>query len=244
MPSSTWRGKVGLIKPSYESGSLVDFIRLLPEGVGVIPLYLGIKEHNERAYREALETYHVLVRQLAQIGVDLIHPEGAPPFLIRGYQAEQQIVRKWEKQYKVPVVTSAMTQIDAFRAMGMKKFLGITYHQDQKLNDLFARYFVEAGFKGVAIEGMPVERARAESLSAEATYAHIKRIFLRHRSVDGIYLQGSGTWRPIDVVPLEEDLNVPVIHPVAARVWWVQKSLKIRRSLKGAGRLLEQMPLM
>jgi maleate cis-trans isomerase len=135
-----------------------------------------------------------------------------------------------------------MTQIEAFRAMGMKKFLGVTYHQNQKINDMFAGYFVAAGFNVVAIEGMPVDRSQAESLSSEETYAHIKKIFIKHPGADGIYLQGSGTWRPTDVVPLEEDLNVPVVHPVAARVWYVQKRLHIRQPLKGVGRLLEQMP--
>ena len=81
------------------------------------------------------------------------------------------------------------------------------------------RYFVEAGFNVVAIEGMPVDRSQAERLSSEETYGHIKKIFLKHPGADGIYLQGSGTWRPTDVLPLEEDLNIPVIHPVAARVW-------------------------
>ena len=50
MASGTWRGIVGVIKPTYASGSLVEFIRLLPEGVGCIPMYAGIKEHSERGY--------------------------------------------------------------------------------------------------------------------------------------------------------------------------------------------------
>ena len=48
MSSGTWRGTVGVVKPTYGSGSLVEFIRLLPEGVGCIPMYAGIKEHSER----------------------------------------------------------------------------------------------------------------------------------------------------------------------------------------------------
>ena len=48
MAKANWRGTVGVVKPTYESGSLVEFIRLLPEGVGVIPVYAGIKQHTER----------------------------------------------------------------------------------------------------------------------------------------------------------------------------------------------------
>jgi maleate cis-trans isomerase len=41
---------------------------------------------------------------------------------------------------------------------------------------------------------------------------------------------------------VENDLGVPVVHPVAARVWLVQKKLRVRNPIKGASRLLEEMP--
>jgi hypothetical protein len=37
----SWRGIVGDIKPTHRPGSLEEFIRLLPEGIGVIPLTVG-----------------------------------------------------------------------------------------------------------------------------------------------------------------------------------------------------------
>lgn len=241
MPSLTWRGTVGVVKPTYDSGTLVEFVRLLPDGIGVMPVYLGLKEHTAKEYLAALDNYHDKVAELAEKGVDLIHPEGAPPFLIRGYKVEQELVKNWEERFKVPIATSGMTQTEAFRALGINRLLGVTFH-DQTINDMFARYFIEAGFDLVAIEGMPVERSRRQTLSPGEIYAHIKTLFLKHPDVEGIYLQGSGTWRAIDVVPLEEDLGIPVVHPVAARVWYVQKRLHIREPIKGAGSLLEQMP--
>ena len=39
-----------------------------------------------------------------------------------------------------------------------------------------------------------------------------------------------------------KDLGVPVVHPVAARVWYVQKRLRVRRPLQDAGRLLAELP--
>ena len=154
MASANWRGTVGVVKPTYESGSLVEFIRLLPEGVGVIPVYAGIKQHTERGYLDALETYHERVAELAAIGVDLMHPEGGPPFMVRGYKSEQEIVKQWEEKYKMPIFTSGMTQAAALQALGIKRFVGCTYFRDNKLNDLFTRYFSDAGFEVLAMEGM------------------------------------------------------------------------------------------
>src|SRR3990172_12585153 len=95
MATANWRGTVGVVKPTYGSGSLVEFIRLLPEGVGVIPVYAGIKEHTQKGYLDALESYHNKVAELAKLGVDLMHPEGAPPFMVRSYV---------EEDLEVPVV--------------------------------------------------------------------------------------------------------------------------------------------
>jgi maleate cis-trans isomerase len=53
---------------------------------------------------------------------------------------------------------------------------------------------------------------------------------------------GTG-WRCLDIIHLlEEDLQVPVVHAVPARVWTVQKRLHVRQRVKGFGRLLEEMP--
>jgi len=161
MASANWRGTVGVVKPTYESGSLVEFIRLLPEGVGVIPVYAGIKQHTEQGYLDALETYHARVDELAKIGVDLMHPEGGPPFMVRGYKSEQEIVGQWEEKYKVPIFTSGMTQTAALRALGIKQFVGCTYFRDNKLNDLFTRYFTDAGFEVLAMEGMDTSPTEA-----------------------------------------------------------------------------------
>ena len=220
----------------------MEFIRLLPEGIGVIPVYAGIKEHTERGYLAAMDSYHKCVEELARIGVDLMHPEGGPPFMVRGYKGEQEIVRQWEAKYNVRIVTSGMTQAEALRALRIKTFVGCTYYRDNKLNDIFTRYFSDAGFDVLAMEGMDTSPAEAKNITSEQIYHHLKRSFLKHAGADGIYLLGSGAWRVTDVIAAEEDLGVPVIHPVAARVWYVQKALHVRQAVAGAGRLLAELP--
>jgi maleate cis-trans isomerase len=242
MATGTWRGTVGVVKPTYGSGSLVEFIRLLPEGVGCIPMYAGIKEHSERGYLDALENYNAKVAELAAIGVDLIHPEGGPPFMVRGYAAEREIVGGWEKKYGIPIFTSGMTQAEALRALGIKKFVGCTYYRDKKLNDLFTRYFSDAGFEVLGMEGMDTSPDEADKVSTEMIYQHLKQSYEKHPTAQGIYLLGSGAWQVKDVVAVENDLDVPVVHPVAARVWYVQKKLRVRNPIRGASRLLETLP--
>ena len=77
-------------------GSLEEFIRLLPEGIGVIPSFLGIREGTVAEFRSVLDAVEEKVKELASLEVDLIHPEGAPPFMVQGYEKEKALTRQWE----------------------------------------------------------------------------------------------------------------------------------------------------
>jgi maleate isomerase len=241
MVFASWRGVVGVVKPTHRPGSLEEFIRLLPEGIGVVPVYLNFKRGTEDEFRGALNAVEEKVAELAGEGVDLIHPEGAPPFMVHGYHGEEKIIKEWEVKYKTPMVTAAQTQVEALRALRVKKFVGVTYFIGS-VNDLTTGYFQDAGFDVMAMEGMPVAFEDVGRLASQEIYAHARRAFLKNRGAEAIYMLGTG-WRCLDIIHLlEEDLQVPVIHPVPARVWAIQKRLHVRQRVSGFGRLLEEMP--
>lgn len=241
MVFASWRGVVGVVKPTHRPGSLEEFIRLLPEGIGVVPVYLDFKRGTEDEFRAALNAVHGKVKELAREGVDLIHPEGAPPFMAHGFKGEEKITKEWEAEFKIPIVTAGQTQVEALRALGVKKFVGVTYFVGS-INDMFTRYFQEAGFEVLTMAGMKVDFADVGRLASTEIYAHTRQAFLANPGADGIYMLGTG-WRCLDIIHLlEEDLQVPVVHAVPARVWSVEKRLHVRQPVKGFGRLLEEMP--
>ncbi len=234
-------GTVGVIKPTYRPGSLEEFIRLLPEGIGVIPLFLDIRRGTLDEFRAALDAVEEKVALLAGIGVDLIHPEGAPPFMTLGPEGERARVAEWERRYGVPIVTAPQTQAEAMRALGMGRIAGVTYFTGG-INELFARYFGEAGFDVLAMSGIAVPFEGVGRLASRDVFAHAVAEARRHERIDGVYLLGSG-WRILDILdPLEAALGVPVLHAVAARVWAVQQRLGVHVPCRGYGRLLRELP--
>lgn len=240
--AGNWRGTVGVVKPNYTTGSLVEFIRLLPEGINVIPARAGISEQTLEEFRDVLGRYQQEVADLAKMGVcDLIHPEGAPPFMMHGLAGEAEIVRAWEAEHKVPVFTSGIVQRAALKALGVHRFVGFSF-LGGPLPKIFADYFTDDGFDVASMETLPSRPTEWSTVSGEDIYRYIKRAFLQHPGSQGIYLLGSGSWRVMELDALEEDLGVPVVHPVAARVWYVQRQLHIRQPVKGAGRLLGTLP--
>ncbi len=236
-----WRGTLGYIKPSYRPGSLEEFIRLLPQGIGVIPLIVGIASGTEEEFHNVLNVYKDKVAQLAGLGVDLVDMGGAPPMMVHGYKGEMEIVKELEKTHKVPVITSGSSQIAALRALGAKRFVGVTYFSDS-LNRIFSTYFSGAGFEVPAIRGIPVAFADVQKLSPYEIYSFTKATFFNHPDVDAIYMLGGG-WRILEIVPLlEQDLGVPVVYETAAKIRDVQKRLHINQPIRGYGRLLEELP--
>jgi maleate isomerase len=240
MSFTSWRGIVGCIKPTMRPGSIEELIRMLPEGVGLIPLFLDIRQGTTDEFKRAIAPYEPLVARLAEAGCDLIHPEGAPPFMLLGYEGEAELLRQWEAKYKVPLFTSGTNHVRALRALGVRRFVGATYFSGP-INDAFARYFAAAGFEVLGMEGLALPFEEIGAISAHEVYAHVKRAFLKHPNTQAVYLLGSG-WRVLDVIDLlERDLGVPVVHPVPARCWEIQRRLRINQPVEGYGRLLAEM---
>ena len=238
---SCWRGTVGLIKPNYRPGSTEDLIRMLPDGIGVIPLHIDIDRGTLTQFEASIPDYEKMVAKLAELEVDIIHPAGSPPFQILGYRGEQELMERWEKKYKRPVFTNGMTQVNAFRALKASRIVGASYFPAE-LNRSFAEYFREAGLEVLAMEGVDIEFGKVQTLAGTEIYRFIKRMFLANRAAEAIYILGPA-WRTLDIIePLEQDCEVPVLHSVAARVWATQRQFHTRQPRTGYGRLLAELP--
>lgn len=241
MEFTTWRGSVGVIKPTLRLGGTEEFLKLLPEGIGVLPLYLNVDRGTTEQFKSVLPHYEQAARQLADAGVDLIHPEGVPPFMVHGYRGEHEIIDSWQTELKVPIVTSSMSALSACRTLGMTNIIGVSYFRGE-INDLFAQYFEEAGIRVAAMAGMDVAFNRVQWLDSREVYAFVRALYLQHQDIDGIYLLGSG-WHVLDIIDLlEQDLEVPVVHPIASRIWTIQHYLHVREKIQGYGRLLRELP--
>jgi maleate isomerase len=241
MAYSSWRGVVGTIKPTMRPGSYEELVRLLPDGIGVIPLFVSGRRPLIDDVDQALKAYEAKVEEMVRAEVDLIHAEGAATFMQLGPEEEARRVAAWEAKYKIPVFTAAQNQVRALKALGVKNVVGVTYASGN-FNAIFSRYLTDCGLNVKAMDGISVDWEDVSKISPEQVYVQAKRSFLKNPGGDGIYLQGSD-WRILTAVEmLEQDLQVPVVHSVAARSWEIQRRLHVRQPVKGRGRLLRDMP--
>lgn len=242
MPFTSPRGIAGIIKPTLRPGSLEQLIRCLPRGIGVIPMYNDIREGKESEFRAVIGGYEEKTKALAEAGCEFVHPGGAPPFMILGYEAEKKLMEEWEKKYGVPCFTSGQNAINALRALGAKKFLGVNYLPGP-LNKQYRQYFLDAGLDCVAMEPIDVVFNKVQELGSLEVYRFVREQFLKYRDVEAIYMLGPAWHNSIDVVEMMEgDFGIPIVHHVTAQSWEFQRRLHVCEKQTGFGRLLSEMP--
>jgi maleate cis-trans isomerase len=237
-----WKGVVGLVKPTFRPGSLDRFVRLMPDGVCVVPRYVGVSAGTEKEFQEALAIAEERVAELAKLKVDLVVIQGVPPIMLKGFKFDAELIDALQKKYGVAVLTATRTQVDALKALKTKRIVGVTYFKDD-LNPQFANFFKQGGFEVAAMKGcIDTPFSDLGKIPAEEIYTKAKKIFIEAGGGDCLYLLGAG-WDCLPAIePLERDLGTTVLSNVPADVWATQKKLNIRAPVKGFGRLLEEMP--
>ena len=127
MASNTSQKTVGIVRPTQRPAGFNDLQQMLPPGIQLIPLCLDVRRGALDEFKSAIPAYEAKVAEFARMGVDVINPSGAPPFMVLGYANEQELIRKWETTYKTRIFTSGTSHVDALRALNAKRFLGATY---------------------------------------------------------------------------------------------------------------------
>jgi len=235
------RAILGCVKPRMDSNSLDELVPFLPRDIRIVPVYLNLSEGTREELQSTYPVYDKNIAYLAAQHCNLISIEGAPPFMLLGPAAETTMVDGWKQKYKIDMFTSAQNQVNVLNALKVKRVLGITSF-GADLNRSYAKYFQDSGIGLVGMEGMDVPFGSISSTPPDKIYSFIKTKFAEHKGADAIYILGSGMKALPLIARLEQDLGVPVVQPVAARAWEIQRRLHIRQPIKGYGRLLETLP--
>ena len=233
---------IGVIKPSARSSkSFAELVALLPADIRFSARYSPVEHGTLDEFAGVIPTYEALAAELASEGADLIHPEGTPPFMILGYDAERRTIDQWEKRFNRPIFTSTMCQASALRALNVRKLVDAGY--DPTTGPHAERYFRDAGFDVLGVEKVPVDWGAVGDIADEDAFAMLVNLVRKYPGADGLCLQGSSKWRLSGVIArLENELGIAVVHPVAARYWELTARLGRRLPLAGFGRLLAELP--
>jgi maleate cis-trans isomerase len=233
---------LGIVKPSNRPGRKEDLDPILPPGVRIVANHLEIYRGAPEELERSVDQYDAKVLELAAQGCSLVHPAGAPPLLL-GYEGEQRRIERWEAASGVPVFTNGSSQVNALRAFGARRILGLSYFAPE-LNARFARYYREAGFEVLDLVGLEVPFPEVIRLPQATLQDFVRAQHARNAGAEALLLIGPA-WRTMDLVEgWEADFGIPVVHHVQAQSWELQRRLGLRHPVQGWGRLVSELPLL
>jgi|SRR5713226_2784273 len=85
-----WRGHIGLIKPTHRGKSFAFWYNHAPEGVEIVPTFIGFRRGDRESFGSAFEPAERLADDLKAVGCTIIAVSGTPPFLLKGLDFERE----------------------------------------------------------------------------------------------------------------------------------------------------------
>jgi maleate cis-trans isomerase len=242
-----WRARVGLIKPTHRGKSFAYWYKNAPEGVEIVPTFIGFRSEKRESFLEGFKRAEELAVQLKEVGCDIVSVSGTPPFLLKGLDFERQWAADLSRKIALPVVTPMEPHAIALQALGVRRVAVATYYGNE-LNQAIVEYFSRFGIASELMPGLSMSgegsglyttSLRAlDEVSYVDVYRHCKKALLKLPPVDGLYINGGG-WDAAPAIEfLERDLHIKVVWALAAEMWFTYHLLKIDHRVPGGGGVL------
>ena len=242
-----WRARIGLIKPTHRGKSFAYWYKNAPEGVEIVPTFIGFRSEKRESFLEGFKRAEELAVQLKDVGCDIVSVSGTPPFLLKGLDFERQWAADLSQKIGLPVVTPMEPHAIALKTMGARKVAVATYYGDE-LNQAIVNYFSRCGIQSELMPGLSMSGESSglyttslralDEVSHTDVYRHCRKALLKMTSVDALYINGGG-WDAAPAIDfLERDLKIKVVWALAAEMWLTYHTLKIDNPVPGGGILL------
>jgi maleate cis-trans isomerase len=114
-----WRARIGLIKPTHRGKSFAYWYKHAPEGVEIVPTFIGFRSEQKESFLEGFKRAEALAVQLKEVGCDIMTVSGTPLFLLKGLDFERQWAADLAKEITLPVVTPMEPHALALRCISM-----------------------------------------------------------------------------------------------------------------------------
>ena len=233
-----WRARIGHVAPSRGDTLVYEFYRMFPEGFMLLNSTGTIRQLVDNDFERQLKRIEEATMDLAENNCDAIIVGGSPLFTKLGYGSDVEMANRLTAKAGVPVVAGITGEMEALKAMGTKKLVVATPHEDE-LNQRMKKFLEASGFEVLRIEGYGVrQNSKISDLPVHASYKIAKRLYEKAPQADGIFVP-CPRWPTItDVDLLEREIEKPVVTSCQAYIWYAVKLLHIKETIAGFGRLM------
>lgn len=233
-----WRARIGHVAPSRGDTLVYEFYRMFPEGFMILNSTGTIRQLVDADFDRQLARIEEAARDLAENNCESIIIGGSPLFTKMGHGSDIAMGKKLSETFGVPVAAGITGEMEALRAMKIKKVVVATPHEEE-LNQRMKRFLEASGFEVLQIEGYGVRNnAQLADMPVHASYKIAKRLYEKAPQADGVFIP-CPRWPTIgDVELLEREIGKPVVTSCQAYIWYALKLAHVREKIAGFGRLM------
>ena len=202
-----------------------------------------VRQLVDNDFDKQLQRIEEAVQDLVDNNCDSIIFSGSPLFTRLPFGTDREMGKKLTEKFGVPVAAGLTAEVEALKAMKVRKIVVGTPYEDE-INQRLKRHLEASGFEVLQIAGYGVRKnAQLTDLPVHASYKIAKRLYAKGRDADGIFIP-CPRWPTItDVDLLEREIGKPVVTSCQAYIWHALKMAKVKEGIEGFGRLMASLAI-
>jgi maleate isomerase len=238
-----WRGKFGFINPAIADSLMLEFYKLLPEGVLATVVDQKVQNLADEDFAKVIENMEQAARVLDYEEVHAITIGGTPPLLRKGFDTPDRVVEEFQRKFGKPFSSTPTSEVNAMRSLGMRRLLLVTPFRPE-LSETIRAYLQYKNFEVVHVKGANIQKnSDLVKHTGQQLYSLVRDAVREAKTpFDGIHIN-CPRWPVVDMVEmLENDLSVPIVSSCQAIIWEALNMLGVREVRPGSGHLFDGFP--
>ena len=229
---------IGLISPNLSEETLVDYYKILPEGIRIEGRTLDVGKYTDSEFHRVEQGFFDLVRDLVKRPLDFLMVTGELFLSYKGPGSDRLILAAVKEITPTPASTVLTAVTRACEALRLRRVVMATpFPEDQDAR--LIRFLAHDGIEVVAHRCLGYENSKAIwDLPPETGYDLASTLLRDHPDVDGLYMP-CNKWRIISIIDrIEQEFGKPVVTNTQAWVWEALRNMGLKKPIPGYGRLL------
>jgi arylmalonate decarboxylase len=233
--------KIGLIIPPADGTTPSECRQLYPQ-LQFVTVGLGVKEMSSTGFAAVADRVLECARSLRTAGVSVVSVMGTSLTFYRGREYNDDLSSRVADEIQLPVTTMSTSIIKALKTNGISRVAVATaYTADLNLG--LAQFLEDHGIRIAGIVGLGLTSIDSvRPTSAGIVQKAAEEAFRRDPTADGMLISCGGLPTVQLHVPLEAELEVPVISSLAACLWDVVHLAGVDPRRDGFGRMFAAAP--
>ncbi|MEM6460305.1 MAG: aspartate/glutamate racemase family protein [Pseudomonadota bacterium] len=233
---STLRPTIGLIVPPADGAVPPEPPVLFPD-IRFVARGLGLPRLTPTGYDAVIGQVAETATELKNEGAAAISLMGTSLSFYRGPSGNADVLEAMRSATGLPVTTMTDSVIEALTALKASS-LAVATAYAAPVNEALRDYLVAAGFRIMALEAMDLtEIDDIQAVDESALFALGERAAKAAPGADALFISCGGLRTLPVILPLEEELGLPVVTSATAGAWGAARLVGHSGMAHGFGKL-------